>query len=300
MKKQGLLREIIRCRTNYIMLSFWFIPFILFFLVPVLSAVVLSFTDFNMLEWPNFVGFANYEKLLLNDDLFLIALENTLTFAVITGPVGYLLSFVLAWMINDLGRRTRPILTLLFYAPVLSGSLYVVWMYIFSEDTYGLLNYFLLSLGAVQGPVYWLTDTAVNMIPVIVVLIWSSMGAGFLAFIAGFQSLNQELYEAAAIDGVRNRWQELWHITLPQMGPQLLIGAILSISSAFAVGGVCMAMTGFPSTDYSTYTLQMQLYDYAYVRYEMGYASAVAVVLFLIMIGAWQLINKGIRSISGE
>ncbi|MBE5786411.1 MAG: sugar ABC transporter permease [Clostridiales bacterium] len=300
MKKQGLLREIIRCRTNYIMLSFWFIPFILFFLVPVLSAVVLSFTDFNMLEWPNFVGFANYEKLLLNDDLFLIALENTLTFAVITGPVGYLLSFVLAWMINDLGRRTRPILTLLFYAPVLSGSLYVVWMYIFSEDTYGLLNYFLLSLGAVQGPVYWLTDTAVNMIPVIVVLIWSSMGAGFLAFIAGFQSLNQELYEAAAIDGVRNRWQELWHITLPQMGPQLLIGAILSISSAFAVGGVCMAMTGFPSTDYSTYTLQMQLYDYAYVRYEMGYASAVAMVLFLIMIGAWQLINKGIRSISGE
>lgn len=300
MKKKSLWSEVRKQHTSYIMLSFWFIPFIVFFIVPVLASVVLSFTDFNLLQWPNFVGLDNYLKLFLADDLFLIALENTLVFALITGPVGYLLSFVIAWMINDFGRGVRSFLTLLFYSPVLSGSLYVVWKYIFSEDSYGLLNYWLLELGIANGPIYWLSDVEYNMIPVVVVLIWSSMGAGFLAFVAGFQGLNKDLFEAGSLDGIRNRWQELWYITLPQMGPQLVIGAILSISSAFAVGYQCMELTGFPSTDYSTYTILLQIYDYANVRYEMGYASAVAVVLFVLMIVVWNLINKAIRSVSGN
>lgn len=300
MKTSTLWHEIGKKHTSYIMLAFWFLPFLAFFILPVLASCVLSFTDFNLLQWPHFVGLDNYTKLFLSDDLFLIALENTLVFAIITGPLGYLLSFFIAWMINDFGRYTRALLTLLFYSPVLSGSLYVVWKYLFSEDTYGLLNYWLLSLHLVSGPVYWLSDAAVNMIPVIVVLVWTSMGTGFLAFVAGFQGLNRELFEAGSLDGVRNRWQELWYITLPQMGPQLLIGAILAISSAFAVGYQCMELTGFPSTDYSTYTILLQIYDYANVRYEMGYASAVAVVLFALMIAAWNLIHKGIRAVSGE
>lgn len=300
MKMSGLWQRIQKKHTSYVMIAFWFIPFLVFFLVPVLSAFVLSFTDFNLLQWPDFVGLENYTKLFLADDLFLIALENTLVFAIITGPVGYLLSFVIAWMINDFGRYTRSFLTLLFYSPVLSGSLYMVWKYIFSEDSYGLLNYWLQSLGLINGPIYWLTDSAYNMIPVIVVLIWTSMGTGFLAFVAGFQGLNRELFEAGALDGIRNRWQELWYVTLPQMGPQLLIGAILSISSAFAVGYQCMELTGFPSTDYSTYTILLQVYDYANVRYEMGYASAVAVVLFLLMTVVWNFIQKGVRSLSGQ
>ena len=300
MKKRSLWGEIRKQRTNYLMLAFWFVPFIAFFIVPVLTAVLLSFTDYNMLQWPDFVGLDNYLKLFLADDLFIIALENTLVFALLTGPIGYLLSFVIAWMINDFGRVTRSLLTLLFYSPVLSGSLYVVWKYIFSEDSYGLMNYCLLKLGLVTGPVYWLSDVAYNSIPVTVVLIWSSMGAGFLAFVAGFQGLNKDLFEAGSLDGIRNRWQELWYITLPQMGPQLIIGAILSISSAFAVGYQCMELTGFPSTDYSTYTILLQIYDYANVRYEMGYASAVAVALFLLMIVVWNSINRAIRSISGS
>lgn len=300
MKKNSLWSEIYKQRTNYLMLSFWLVPFIVFFIIPVLAAVVLSFTDFNLLQRPNWVGLDNYLKLFLADDLFWIALENTLVFALVTGPIGYLLSFMIAWMINDFGPKTRAFFTLLFYSPVLSGSLYVVWKYIFSEDSYGLMNYWLLELGIVNGPIYWLSDVEYNLIPVIVVLIWSSMGAGFLAFVAGFQGLNKDLFEAGALDGIRNRWQELWHITLPQMGPQLIIGAILSISSAFAVGYQCMELTGFPSTDYSTYTILLQIYDYANVRYEMGYASAVAVVLFILMIVVWNAINKAIRSISGN
>lgn len=300
MKKNSLWSEIYKQRTNYLMLSFWLVPFIVFFIIPVLAAVVLSFTDFNLLQRPNWVGLDNYLKLFLADDLFWIALENTLVFALITGPIGYLLSFMIAWMINDFGPKTRAFFTLLFYSPVLSGSLYVVWKYIFSEDSYGLMNYWLLEMGIVNGPIYWLSDVEYNLIPVIVVLIWSSMGAGFLAFVAGFQGLNKDLFEAGALDGIRNRWQELWHITLPQMGPQLIIGAILSISSAFAVGYQCMELTGFPSTDYSTYTILLQIYDYANVRYEMGYASAVAVVLFILMIVVWNAINKAIRSISGN
>lgn len=295
-----LLKKIYRNRTNYIMLMFWFVPFVLFFIVPVISAVVLSFTDFNMLQPPKFLGMENYTKLLISDDLFVIAIRNTLLFAIVTGPVGYILSFAIAWMINDLGKTIRTFLTFLFYAPVLSGSVYVIWKYIFSEDTYGLLNYNLMSLGITGGPIYWLTDPKYNLIPVMVVLIWSSMGAGFLAFVAGFQSLNTELFETAAIDGIRNRWQELWYITLPQMVPQLLIGAILSISSAFAVGYQCIELTGFPSTDYSTYTLISQLIDYANIRFEMGYASAIAVVLFIIMVVSWNLINKMIKVISND
>lgn len=300
MKKNSIWSEIRKQHTSYLMLSFWLIPFIVFFILPVLAAVVLSFTDFNLLQWPNWVGLDNYLKLFLADDLFLIALENTLVFALVTGPVGYLLSFMIAWMINDFGPKLRAFFTLLFYSPVLSGSLYVVWKYIFSEDSYGLMNYWLLELGIVNGPIYWLSDVEYNLIPVIVVLVWSSMGAGFLAFVAGFQGLNRDLFEAGALDGIRNRWQELWYITLPQMGPQLVIGAILSISSAFAVGYQCMELTGFPGTDYSTYTILLQIYDYANVRYEMGYASAVAVVLFVLMIVVWNLINKAIRSISGN
>lgn len=298
--KRNILREIVKGRTDYIMLSFWFIPFSLFFILPVLSAMVLSLTDFNLLQWPNFVGLRNYSQILLNDEDFLKALGNTFVFASITGPAGYLLSFLLAWMLNDFNRYARSFFTLLFYAPTLSGSLYVVWKYIFSEDSYGFLNYLLVSMGLTDGPIYWVSDASVNMIPVIVVLIWTSMGAGFLAFIAGFQGLNRELFEAGAIDGIRNRWQEIWYVTLPQMGPQLLIGAILSISSAFAVGSVCMELTGFPSTDNSTLTLLLQIYDYASIRLEMGYASANAVVLFIIMLVVWWLINKGLRTITNE
>lgn len=279
------------------MLLPWLLLFFLFTILPILAAIALSFTNFNMVQTPSFIGAANYLRLFLEDDVFLIAVRNTLILALVTGPGGYILSFVIAWFINDTGRVMRPLLTLLFYSPTLAGNVYVIWTFIFSGDSVGLLNSLLLSVNIIKEPVMWLTDPRYNLYICMVVILWMSMGAGFLAFVAGFKQLNVSLFEAAAMDGLRNRWQELWYVTLPQMVPQLMIGAVLTVSGAFAVGYQCMALTGFPSTDYSTHTIVLHILDYGNYRFEMGYACAVSVVLFTAMVCTWGLINKGLRSV---
>jgi multiple sugar transport system permease protein len=156
-----------------------------------------------------------------------------------------------------------------------------------------------MTLGITNEPILWLTDPKYNLQVVIIVIIWLSMGAGFLAFIAGLQTIDRSLFEAGAIDGIKNRFQELWYITIPQMVPQLLFGAVMSISTSFAVGYQSMALTGFPSTDYSTHTILLHIFDYGAIRFEMGYASAISVVLFAAMIGVWGFLNKQMSKISG-
>lgn len=276
----------------YVLLLPFLLLFIVFKLLPVLSSAVLSFTDFNMVQVPDFVGIKNYIRLLFYDDVFMISLRNTLVFAVITGPIGYILSFVLAWLINNFGRRTRGLFTFFIYSPVLAGNMYFIWTYIFSSDSRGLLNSILLNLNIITSPVGWLADTAYNFSIVVLVIIWMSFGAGFLSFVAGLQSLDPIYYEAASIDGLKNRWQELYYVTFPQMGPQLLFGAVTSIAGAFSVGAQCATLTGNPSTDYSTHTIILHMEDYASVRYELGYASAIAIVLFALMLITWKIMNR--------
>ena len=285
---------------SYFFLSFWLILFLFFTVIPIICAVVLSFTNFDMVQTPNFVGIQNYLTLLLDDEIFMKSLGNTMYYAIVTGPAGYLLSFVVAWLITETSKLSRSILTLVFYAPSLAGNVYMIWTYFFSGDTYGLINSMLIKLGLISSPVQWLTDPTYNSIVVIIVVLWMSMGAGFLSFVAGFQQLNKELFEAGAIDGIRNRWQEMWHITLPQMVPQLLIGAVLSISGAFSIGYQNQALTGNPSTDYSTHTVLLHMVDYGYARFEMGYASTVAVVLFVIMIVTWLVISRVFKTLSSD
>lgn len=273
------------------------IPFMLFFtlftILPVLASLPVAFTSFNLVDFPTFVGFDNFKKLFLEDEVFLISVKNTLLFALFTGPVSYFLCLFLAWLINDYPRPLRAILTLVFYAPSMTGSAYIVWNYIFSGDMYGLLNGMLMKLGIVSDPVQWLTDTKYMMIVVIIVQLWLSLGAGFLAFIAGLQNIDKSMYEVGAIEGIRNRWQELFYITLPSMGPQLLFGAVMQISTSFAAGSVSMQLTGFPSTDYATHTIVLHAQDYGFTRYEMGYASAICFVLFVFML----LVNELIRAV---
>ncbi len=297
-KKPSRFALIRKSSASYIMLAPYLTLFFIFIVLPVIASAVLSFTSFNMLQVPKFIGFQNYIRLLLDDDIFIIAVRNTLVFAVITGPVGYVLSFVFAWFINEFNPKIRAVLTLVFYAPSLAGNVYFIWMFIFSGDAYGFINGKLMSLGIIRDPIQWLTDPEYNITVVIIVILWLSMGAGFLAFVAGFQTLDKGIYEAAAIDGIKNRWQELLYITLPQMVPQLLFGAVLSISGAFAVGYQNMALTGFPSTDYSTHTILLHMLDYGTIRFEMGYASAIAVVLFAIMTLSWQLINNLLKKLN--
>ena len=195
--------------NDYLFLSFWLIIFIVFTVVPIIWAVYFSFSDFDMVQLPKFVGLENYMQMFLGDDIFIKALMNTLLFAVITGPLGYILSFVLGWLINELPHLARTMLTILFYSPSLLGASYTMWLYLLSGDSYGLLNSWLQNAGLLDEPIQWLTDPAHNVYVVMVVVLWGSFGAGFLSFVAGFQSLNPSYFEAGAIDGVRNRWQEL-------------------------------------------------------------------------------------------
>ena len=283
--------------TDYLFAAPFFILFILFTLLPIAASAVLSFTDFNAVSIQRFVGIRNYLNLILDDGLFLQALKNTFFLSVITGPVGYFLCLLVAWLLNELGDRMRSFITLLFYAPVISGGAYTVWQIIYSGDAYGFLNGVLLKLGFIDAPIQWLTDTSYMMPAAIVLILWMSFGTGFLSLIAGFKNVDKTLYEAGEVDGVRNRFQELWYITLPYMKPQLMFSAIMSITGAFGIGDVITAVFGFPTSGYALHTLVHHMQDYGNTRFEMGYASAVAIVLFLIMIAANGLVQRMLRKV---
>lgn len=297
MKKQGLCFEIWRKKENYLYMLPFFAIFIVFTVLPVLISIGLSFTYYNVFNLPEFVGFSNYYKLFFGDDIFRKAVLNTLVIAIAVGPIGYVLSFVLAWMINDLSRGLRSVLVLFFYAPSISGNLYVIWKIIFSDDANGLVNSLLIYTGLSDTNIYWLTDKKYMLGIIILVSLWMSMGTGFLSFVAGLQGVDGSLLEAGSIDGIRNRWQELWYVILPSMKPQLMFGAVMSITQAFSVGDITEQLCGFPSTDYAVHTVANHMKDYGLMRFEMGYASAIATLLFLAMVLSNKLFQRVLKKI---
>ena len=293
-RKKNFLK---RYKTDYLFMAPYLIIFLLFQILPVLMSIILSFTYFNVFEPPQFIGLANYVKMFLNDDLFMTAFANTMVLTVVTAPIGFLLSFFVAWMVNEFNPKLRSFLTLLFYIPSLTGGMAAIWLIVFNGDQYGVLNGVLMSLNAIFEPIQWLTDTDYMMGAAIVIAIWMSLGTSFLAFVAGFRTVDEKLYEAAAIDGIRNRYQELWYITLPSMKPQLLFGAVMSITSTFSLSTIITQIFGFPSTGYRLYTLVHMLEDYGGQRFEMGYASAIATVLFAFMVGLNSAVQKLIAKV---
>jgi multiple sugar transport system permease protein len=278
--------------TGYLFLSPFLILFIVFTVVPVFDSIRLSFTYYNMLQPARWIGATNYKILFLDDDIFIKAIQNTFIFSVVTGPVSYMLSFMLAWVINML--RGRSVFAFAFYVPSITSSiaLSVVWLYIFSGDRYGMLNHWLINWGIISEPVLWV-DNAKTILPVVIIVsLWMSMGTGFLVFLAGLQNVPKELYEAGAIDGIRNKFQELWYITVPFMKPQMLFGAVNAIVASFGVFDIAVAMSGMPSPNYAGHTIISHLYDYAFIRFELGYASSIAVVLFIVTFGLGRLAMK--------
>jgi multiple sugar transport system permease protein len=293
-KRGGKLRrQIFINRQYYYLIAPYTFLFIIFTVVPVIMSLALSFTYFNLLEFPTFIGWDNYMNLFVNDDVWMVAIKNTAILAVVTGPLSYIMAFVFAWLINELRPLLRSFMTLVFYAPSISGNVYLVWKLIFSSDMYGYANAILIQTNLIKEPITWLQDADYIVWILIIVQLWMSLGVSFLSFIAGLQSVNKELYEAGAIDGIKNRWQELWHITLPQMKSQLLFGAVMQITSALSIADVSVNLAGFPSVEYAGHTIITHLMDYSSIRMEMGYASAIATILFLIMI----LANIGVRKI---
>ena len=281
----------------YLMVAPYMLIFTVFTILPVILSAVISFTNFNMLEMPDFIFLNNYITLFFDDDIFLTACTNTFIFACIVGPASYLMSFLVAWFINELPPRIRAVVTLIFYAPSISGQVYLIWGTLFSGDRYGWVNAWLLELGIINEEIVFFQNADYVMPLCIVVALWTSLGTSFLAFIAGLQGIDKAQFEAGAVDGIRNRWQELYYITLPNMKNQLMFGAIMAITGAFGFGGVVTALCGFPSVDYAAHTIVHHLDDYGGMRFETGYASAIAVVLFVVMVGANMIVKKIIAKV---
>jgi len=299
MKREKMQHGIQLAKRNkvcYLFLAPYAILFFTFSILPIATSIFYSFTYYNILEPARFIGIQNYINLILQDEVFLTSVKNTFVIAVITGPVGYILSFLFAWFINELPKWLRAVAVVIFYAPSIAANAFTVFSIIFRGDAYGWFNAILMEFGLIDAPKLWLLDPTYMMTILIIVILWMSMGTGFLSFVAGFQGIDRSMYEAGYVDGVRNRWQELYHITLPSMKPMLLFGAVMSITSAFNVSDVPRALCGYPSTDYAVRTVVTHLFDYGFSRFEMGYASAIATILFLVMI----LCKKAIAGLLGR
>ena len=282
-KRENVFRTIWNQKVSWLMMLPFLALFTFITIIPAVVSIVLSFFHYNMFQSPVFAGLDNFINLFLNDSVFITSLSNTLVYAVITGLGGYLLSFAVAWVINDLPDKLRSFVTLVFYAPSISGAATAVFALLFSSDGSGYINAWLLKFGVISTPILWFQDPTLALGMVIAVQLWLSLGVGFLSFVAGLKNVDRSLYESAALDGVRNRFQELWYITLPGMRPMLLFGAVTQITSAFSGGALVTALCGNPSVDYSAHTLLLHASDYAGTRLEMGYAAAVSVVLFALI-----------------
>jgi multiple sugar transport system permease protein len=284
-------------RVSYAMISPFFLLFVVFTVIPVLAAIYTSLTAFDMFRMDRLFSYdlSNYTR-MVEDTVLLKAMQNTLVFLIFTGPFGFVFAFLMAWLINEMPRRVRVFLTVLFYAPSVSGNAFFVFTYFFSGDQYGILNGMLMRMGAIVEPILWFSNTDYNLIVCVIIQIWMSLGIGFIAFIAGFQSIDESQYEAGTMDGVHNRFQELWYITVPNMKNMLLFAAVIQIANSWSVGAVTAALTGgHTSIGYSTTTLINLITDYASVRYEMGYACALGVLLFVLVVLSKKIIFRLLR-----
>ncbi|XEC92912.1 carbohydrate ABC transporter permease [Paenibacillus tarimensis] len=287
-KLKLLMSEIWRYRISYLFIAPFVSMFIIFTIIPVLAAVGLSFTYFNAIEPPNLVGWLNYQNLLSQDLIFLEhVLPNTFKYALFVGPFGYAMAFLLAWLIAQLPSAPRLGYTLAMYAPSLTAGIAmgVIWQVMFSGDRTGYLNSFLLDWGYIDKPILFVTDKKYLMDVMIIVSVWASMGVGFLAVLAGILNVDKQLYEAARIDGMKSRLQEIWYITIPMMKPQMLFAAILALTHTLKSGDIGVQLSSQnPTPGYAGQLMLNHVQDYGFIRYELGYACAVSVVMLLLMI----------------
>lgn len=281
------LRKVMNRRrlTIFGLLLPYLIGFSLFIVLPVIVSVVLSLTDFNSITWPSFVFLRNYITLLTDDPLFMQKIiPNTITFAIIAGPLGFFLAFFLAWLLAQISKVPRTIFALIIYSPslVAGTAMSLVWKVIFSGDANGYLNSFLLNIGAIDEAIQWLQSPQYLMMIMIIVTVWSNMGVGFLAMLSGILNVDPQLYEAAYMDGMKSRFQEIMYVTIPSMKPQLLFGAVMSIVGTLQAGAIGVLLSGTnPTPLYSGQLIVNHIEDYGFLRYEMGYAAAISVILLL-------------------
>jgi multiple sugar transport system permease protein len=287
-KLRFTLQEMKKNKLAYLFIAPFFICFFVFILLPVLSASLFAFTYFNSLEMPKFVGLHNFVVMITQDiTLMKYVIPNTIKFAVFVGPVGYVLQFLVAWLILNIPRRLRPLYTMAIYTPSIAGGIMmsVVWVVAFSGDKYGYLNLLLIKIGAITAPIDWTQHEKYLMALMIFVTLWGSMGVGFLSLQAGMLNTDPQLYEAGKIDGIRNKLQEIWYITIPGMKPQMLFSAVMGIVGALKAGAIGVQLSRMnPTPKYAGQLLQNHIEDYGFMRYQLGYATALSLVMLILML----------------
>ncbi len=283
---------------GWLFMSPFIISLLVFGIIPVFYSLCMSLFSYNLYEPAVFVGLNNFRSLLLDDGEFTKAIKNTLVYAFTVTPIVFFLNFFLAWVINSFKKGLRNLFVVLFYIPQMTSgaAMAVIWLFVFSGDRYGILNYFLTSMGWITAPIQWTSNTEILFGVVIFIGIMMGSGMSFLTFVAAFQALPADMYEAGRIDGIKNNFQELIYLTMPQMKPQLLFSAVTSSVSAFAIADIPSQVAGFPSPDYAAHTIALHMQDYGFTRFEVGYASAISVILFAITFLTGFILRKVLSS----
>ncbi len=274
-------------RNAYIFLSPYILLFCIFIIIPIVIAISLSFTLFDSVNFPTFNGVDNYIYLFTRDSIFMqYVLPNTIKYALIVGPGGYMLSFFLAWCLAQIPHIPRTVIAIILYTPsmTMGVAMAVLWRVIFSGNEAGYLNNALLTIGLIKEPIQWLAEPKYILPIMIIVALWGANGVGFLGMLSGVLNINPEVYEAAYIDGMKNRFQEIFYITIPMMKPQMLFGAVMAIVGTFNSGAIGVQLTGSnPTPQYAGQLIVNHIDYYGFTKWEMGYAAAVSVVLLLII-----------------
>jgi len=255
--------------------------FAIFTAIPLVASLVISFYEWNTLSVPRFIGIGNFAKIFTEDQIFWIALKNTFWYAVGVVPFSIALGLAAALLLN------QPIMGIalwrtIYFLPVMTSTVAIslVWKWLYNPDV-GLINVFLRGIG-IQEPPTWLTSTTWALPSIMIVAIWKTIGYNMVIFLAGLQNVPKELYEAAEIDG-SSKWNMFWKITLPLLRPTTFFITVISIIHSFQVFGYAFIMTeGGPGA--STNTLVLYIYQQGFKYFNMGYASAVAWVLFIILL----------------
>ena len=264
---------------GWLMVSPWLIGFICFSALPMFASLIISFTEWDMLSKPEWVGFENYKTLFFEDPLALHSLNITILFTIVSIPLNIVFGLALAMLLNT-SIRGLAIFRTIFYLPaILSGvAVALMWRWIFSTE-FGLLNA-LLSMIGIEGPA-WLTDRIWVLPSFVIMRLWS-VGGGMIIYLAGLQSIPTNLYEAAKIDGA-NWWHRTRFITLPMLSPTIFFQLIVGFIFSMQIFTEAFIMTNGGPADASLFYL-LYLYRQAFQYFDMGYASALAWVLFVVIL----------------
>lgn len=281
MSEETFLQKLNKQKVSYLFIALPAVLFFVFQLAPVFISFLWSFTRYDVIHPPVFVGLDNYKNILFNDPLFWKAIGNTLVYVVGVVPIGICFSLILAVAI-DQKIKFKNFFKSIFFLPTVTAivAVSVIWKWLYAGEKYGLLNYLIMKLGF--QPIDWLASPAWTMPSIMIMSIWAGVGYNMILFLAGLQTIPHVMYEAAEIDGA-GFWKKFFHVTLPLLKPTIVFVTMMSFIFSFQVFEQVYIMTGgqggIGGVLNSALTIVAYLYDKGFQKFQMGYASALAYII---------------------